>query len=43
MDLLGRPTHGGYLVSPANVLPLEIPFENLVTLFEAAHTGCTSG
>ena len=42
-DLLGRPSHGGYLVNPANVLTSEIPFENLVALFEAAHTGCTSG
>lgn len=42
MDLLGHPFHGGYLVSPANVLTPEIPFENVAALFEAAHTGCTT-
>jgi uroporphyrinogen decarboxylase len=37
IDLLGRPYGGGYIVSPANVLTPDIPFENLVALFEAAH------
>lgn len=36
MDLFGRPYGGGYVVSPANVLTPEIPFENLEALFEAA-------
>jgi len=37
LDLLGRPFGGGLIVSPANVLTPEIPWENLAALFEAAH------
>ena len=36
MDLLGHRFSGGYLVSPANVLTPEIPFDNLEAMFEAA-------
>jgi uroporphyrinogen decarboxylase len=37
IDTLGRPFGGGYIVSPANVLTPDIPFDNLEALFEAAH------
>ncbi|MBC8870039.1 MAG: hypothetical protein H8E44_11510 [Planctomycetes bacterium] len=36
IDLFGSPYGGGYIISPANVLTPEIPFENLEALFEAA-------
>jgi uroporphyrinogen decarboxylase len=38
IDTLGGASHGGYIVSPANVLTPEIPLENLEALFAAAHT-----
>jgi len=37
IDTLGRPFGGGLIVSPANVLTPDIPFENLEALFKAAH------
>jgi len=37
IETLGRPFGGGFILSPANVLTPEIPFENLEALFEAAH------
>ena len=38
IDTLGRPFGGGFIVAPANVLTPEIPLENLMALFEAAHS-----
>jgi uroporphyrinogen decarboxylase len=37
IDTLGRPFGGSLLLGPANVMTPDIPFENLVALFEAAH------
>jgi uroporphyrinogen decarboxylase len=37
IDALGRPFGGSLLVGPANVITPEIPFENLLALFETAH------
>lgn len=37
MDTLGAPFGGSLLVGPANVMTPDIPFGNLVALFEAAH------
>ena len=37
IDLLGGPLGNAYLVAPSNVLPPEVPVENLVALFEACH------
>lgn len=36
-DVLGRSFGGALLLGPANVMTPDIPFENLVALFEAAH------
>jgi uroporphyrinogen decarboxylase len=36
-DTLGKPFGGALLLGPANVMTPDIPFENLVALFEAAH------
>jgi uroporphyrinogen decarboxylase len=38
IDLLGGPSGNAYIVAPSNVLPPEVPFENLEALFEACHT-----
>jgi uroporphyrinogen decarboxylase len=37
IDLLGRPFGNAFIVAPANMLTPDIPFENLVALFEACH------
>jgi len=37
VDLLGGAFHNAYLVGPSNALTPEIPFENLVAMFEACH------
>ncbi|MBX7256009.1 MAG: hypothetical protein K1Y02_06575 [Candidatus Hydrogenedentes bacterium] len=37
IDTLGTPFGGALLLGPANVLTPDIPFENLVALFEAGH------
>ena len=37
VETLGRPFGGALLLGPANVMTPDIPFENLVALFEAAH------
>jgi uroporphyrinogen decarboxylase len=37
IELLGRPYGGGFIISPANVMTPEIPFQNLQALFEATH------
>ena len=36
-DTLGKPFGGALVLGPANVMTPDIPFENLVALFEAAH------
>jgi len=36
-ETLGKPFGGALLLGPANVMTPDIPFENLVALFEAAH------
>ena len=37
IDLLGAPFGNAYLVSPSNMLPPDVPLENLRALFEACH------
>ncbi len=37
IETLGKPFGGALLLGPANVMTPDIPFENLVALFEAAH------
>ncbi len=37
VDTIGKPFGGALLLGPANVMTPDIPFENLVALFEAAH------
>ncbi|HOZ47654.1 MAG TPA: uroporphyrinogen decarboxylase family protein [Candidatus Hydrogenedentes bacterium] len=37
VDTLGKPFGGALILGPANVMTPDIPFENLVALFEAAH------
>lgn len=37
VETLGMPFGGGLLLGPANVMTPDIPFENLVALFEAGH------
>jgi uroporphyrinogen decarboxylase len=37
IDLLGVGSGNAYIVAPSNVLPPDIPFENIVALFEACH------
>ena len=37
IDLLGSPFGNALILAPANMLTPEIPFENLVALFEATH------
>ncbi len=39
MGTLGVPYGNAYLVAPSNVLPPSVPFENLVALLEACHSG----
>jgi hypothetical protein len=39
IDLLGGKFRNAYIVSPSNVMPPDIPFENVVALFEACHAG----
>lgn len=38
VDTLARPFGGGLLLGPSNVMTPDIPFENLVALFEATHS-----
>lgn len=38
VDILGRPYGGRLVLGPANVMTPDMPFENLVALFEAAHS-----
>jgi uroporphyrinogen decarboxylase len=37
IDAVAGPSNNAYIVSPSNMLPPEIPLENLEALFEAAH------
>jgi len=37
VDTLGKPFGGALILGPANVMTPDIPFGNLVALFEAAH------
>ena len=37
IDLLGSGSRRAYIVAPSNVLPPDIPFENIVALFEACY------
>ena len=37
IDAVGSRSNNAYIVSPSNMMPPEIPLENLEALFEAAH------
>jgi len=42
VDMLGRPSGGGLIVGPANVLTPEVPIHNLRAMFEACHEHASS-